>query len=106
MIHIRSQEIFKKKMKMKFIEANVNDIFFLFFLCFNSLKVFCLCVGWLPWWLRDKEFSYQCGRTGSIPGLGRHPGEGNGNSFQYSCLENLHGQRSLVGYSPWHQTYV
>ena len=25
---------------------------------------------------------------GSIPGLGRYPGEGNGNSFQYSCLEN------------------
>ena len=26
--------------------------------------------------------------TGSIPGLGRSPGEGNGNPFQYSCLEN------------------
>ena len=26
--------------------------------------------------------------TGSIPGLGRFPGEGNGNPFQYSCLEN------------------
>ena len=25
---------------------------------------------------------------GSIPGLGRSPGEGNGNPFQYSCLEN------------------
>ena len=25
---------------------------------------------------------------GSIPGLGRFPGEGNGNPFQYSCLEN------------------
>ena len=24
-----------------------------------------------------------------------------GNPFQYSCLENPHGQRSLVGYSPW-----
>ena len=91
---------------MKFIEANVNDIFFLFFLHFNSLKVFCICMGWLPWWLRDKEFSCQCGRTGSIPGLGKHPGEGNGSSFQYSCLENLHVQRSLVGYSPWHQTCV
>ena len=36
----------------------------------------------------------------SIPGLGRSPGGGNGNSLQYSCLENPHGQRSLVGYSP------
>ena len=26
--------------------------------------------------------------TGLIPGSGRSPGEGNGNSFQYSCLEN------------------
>ena len=26
--------------------------------------------------------------TGSIPGTGRFPGEGNGNSLQYSCLEN------------------
>ena len=38
---------------------------------------------------------------GSIPGLGRSPGEGHGNPLQYPCLENLHGQRSLVGYSPW-----
>ena len=39
--------------------------------------------------------------TGSIPVSGRSPGEGNGNPLQYSCLENSHGQRSLVGYSPW-----
>ena len=26
--------------------------------------------------------------TGSIPGLGRFPGEVNGNPLQYSCLEN------------------
>ena len=38
---------------------------------------------------------------GSIPGLGRSPGEGNDNSLQHSWLENPHGQRSLVGYSPW-----
>ena len=41
------------------------------------------------------------GDVGSIPGSGRSPGEGNGNPLQYSCLENLHGQRSLAGYSPW-----
>ena len=27
--------------------------------------------------------------TGSIPGSGRSPGEGNGNPLQYSCLGNL-----------------
>ena len=40
------------------------------------------------------------GDTGSIPGSGRSPGEGHGNSLQYSSLEN-NGQRSLVNYSPW-----
>ena len=38
---------------------------------------------------------------GSIPGLGRPPGEGHGNPIQCSCLENSHGQRSLVGHNPW-----
>ena len=28
------------------------------------------------------------GDLGLIPGLGRSPGEGNGNPLQYSCLEN------------------
>ena len=28
------------------------------------------------------------GNAGWIPGLGRSPGEGNGNPLQYSCLEN------------------
>ena len=28
------------------------------------------------------------GDPGSIPGLGRSPGEGNGNPLQYSCLDN------------------
>ena len=37
---------------------------------------------------------------GSIPGSGRSPGERNGNPLQYSCLENRHGQRSPIGYSP------
>ena len=39
-------------------------------------------------------------KTGSIPGLRRSPGGGHGNPLQYSCLENLHQQKSLVGYSP------
>ena len=35
-----------------------------------------------------KESVYKAGDLGSIPGLGRSPGEGNGNPLQYSCLEN------------------
>ena len=37
---------------------------------------------------------------GSIPGSGRSPGGGNGNSLQRSFLENPHGQRNLAGYGP------
>ena len=38
---------------------------------------------------------------GSIPRSGRSPGEGNGSPLQSSCLKEFHGQRSLVGCSPW-----
>ena len=31
--------------------------------------------------------------VGSIPGLGRSPGEGNGYPFQYSCLEKSMGEQ-------------
>ena len=36
----------------------------------------------------DKESTCSAGALGSIPGLGRSPGERNGNPLQYSCLEN------------------
>ena len=49
----------------------------------------------------DKESACNAGDPYSIPGLERAPGEGNGNPFQYSCLENAHGQRNLAGCSPW-----
>ena len=49
----------------------------------------------------SKEFTCNPGDLGSIPELGRSPGEGYGNPLQYSCPENPHGQRSLAGYSPW-----
>ena len=48
----------------------------------------------------SKEFTCNTGDLGSMPGLGRSPGGGDGNPLQYFCLENPHGQRSLVGYSP------
>ena len=54
--------------------------------------------GRLPGDSDGKESACNTGDPGSIPELGRSPGEGNGNPLQYSCLEN---QRSLVGYSSW-----
>ena len=35
-----------------------------------------------------KNLPANAGNVGSIPGLGRSPGEGTGNLLQYSCLEN------------------
>ena len=48
----------------------------------------------------SKESAYHAGDLGSVSGLGRSPGGGHGNPHQYSCLDNPHGQRSLVGYNP------
>ena len=36
----------------------------------------------------DKASASNAGDPGSIPGLGRSPGEGNGDLLQYSCLED------------------
>ena len=48
-----------------------------------------------------KEYTYTVGDLGLVPDLGRSPGKGKGYPLQYSCLENPHRQRSLVGCSPW-----
>ena len=50
-----------------------------------------------------KESGCSAGAAGDlvlIPGLGRSPGGGHGNTLQYACLKKPHAQRSLVGYSP------
>ena len=39
--------------------------------------------------------------SGSTLGSGRPPGGGHSNTLQNSCLENPHGERNMVGYSPW-----
>ena len=49
----------------------------------------------------SKEYACNVEDLGSIPVLGRSPGGGHGNPPHYSCLESIHEQRSLAGYSPW-----
>ena len=46
---------------------------------------------WLIIIMSHKESTCSAGDPGSIPESGRSPGEGNGNPFQYSCLENSRG---------------
>ena len=71
-----------------------------FFLAFRTGKVSMEFPGG-----SDGKASAYNGRAerdvGLIPGSQRSPGGGHGNPLQYSCLVNPHGQRSLVGYSPW-----
>ena len=45
-----------------------------------------------------KNQPVNAGDVGSISGLGRSPGEGNGNLLEHSCLEE---KWILEGYSPW-----
>ena len=64
-----------------------------------------------------KASAYHAGDPGSIPGLGRSSGEGNGNPLQYSCLKNpmdrgvwwatVHGvAKSRTGLSDFTSLYV
>ena len=48
-----------------------------------------------------KESACNAGDPGSVPGLGRSPGEGNGNPLQYPCLENPMDRGAWGGYNPW-----
>ena len=48
-----------------------------------------------------KQSANNKGVLGSIPGLGSSLEERNGNPLHCFCLENPHGEKSLVGYSPW-----
>ena len=48
-----------------------------------------------------KESACDTGNEGSIPGLGRSPGEGNDNPLQQFLRGKFHGQRRLAGYSLW-----
>ena len=54
------------------------------------------CIPGFPGGSDGKESASSEGDLGLIPGLGRSPGGDSSNPFQYSCLENPHGQRSLA----------
>ena len=78
--------------------CEMRDLYHLLYSYFKELSwlftlaALALKLG-LPRWLSSKESTCNAGDTGSIPGSGKCPGEGNGNPLQYSCLESP--QRSL-----------
>ena len=55
----------------------------------------------LPCSSNGKGSACETGDHGSIPGLGSSSEEGNGNSLQYSCLENFMDREAWPSYSPW-----
>ena len=71
-----------KKTLVQFISKNVLSMF-----SSRSFMVSYLMFGF-PREISGKESTCQAGDAGLIPGLGRSPGEGNGNPLQYACLEN------------------
>ena len=84
---------------------------YLFLPSFSSEKAMAPHSSTLAWkipWMEEPGGLQSMGsqRVGHDWGLHFHfslscTGEGNGNPLQYSCLQNPHGQRGLVGYSPW-----
>ena len=55
----------------------------------------------LPWWLRDKKFACSCRRFGFDPWLVKIPWKRKWQPTPVFLPGKSHGQRSLVGYSPW-----
>ena len=96
--------VFREKFHFHFL----NNAFFFFLSLLNVLQCyFCLCSGFfhakhvgilvpppgikgLPGSsvIKNPPAVQEIQETGSGPGSGRSPGEGNGNLFQYSCLGN------------------
>ena len=68
-------------------------------LSFKSQWLLCdaMSLKGFPGGSRGKESKCNAGDLGWIPGLGRSPRGGHGKPLQYSCLENPHGQVTLVG---------
>ena len=86
--------IFSVSISCRFLSGSfVCNVFLCCFILADLLYL------WSPFY-RLPANAGDTGDMGSIPGLGRSPGEGNGNPLQYSCLENPMDWRSL-GYSLW-----
>ena len=66
-----------------------------------SLKMALLCCWRLPWWLRQESVCLQCGRPGFDPWVGKIFWRRKWQPTPVLLPGKSHGQRSLVGYSPW-----
>ena len=79
-----SKSVFPRLSSMSFI---VSCLTFRSLIYFKFVFVYGVFL-YFPGGLDGKASVYVAGDPGSIPGLGRSLGEGNGNPLQYYCLEN------------------
>ena len=98
LLSLRTGKLKKKKSKKKIRRREIKDFLSHLFLNFLvkhrrfflelsvSTQFWNLGFGFPGWWVVKNQHNKE--ETGSIPGLGRSPGDGNGNPFQYSCLGN------------------
>ena len=69
--------------------SHIKNEIMLFAAAWMHLEIIILSEVGFPSSSDSKVSACNVGDLGSIPGLGRSPGEGNGNPLQYSCLENF-----------------
>ena len=67
---------------------------------FTNYNLACY-IYWLPWWLRQSRICLQCGRPRFDPWIWKIPWRRKWLPNPVFLPEELHGQRSLVGHSPW-----
>ena len=67
----------------------------------NRTRFHLVFINSLSRWLRQWRIRLQCGRPGFDPWVGKIPWRRAQQPTPVFFMENLHGQRSLVGYSPW-----
>ena len=82
-------------------------------LCIQHASILSIIIIWLlvyalgsPGGSVIKNLSANAGDAGSIPELGRSPGEGKWQSTPVFLPGKFHGQRSLAGYSPWGTIFI
>ena len=81
----------------------VNSVFpghLCVFTCFLVLTCFMVLMR-LPWWLTDKESACQCRGREFDPWVGKIPWRKKWQPIPIFLPGEHHGQRSVVGYSPW-----
>ena len=88
---------------LKFFNGSIVDLQCVNFCCTAKwLSYIYILLGGFPGGTAVKNPPANVRDTGSIPGLGRSPGVGNGNPLQYSCLGNSMDRRTWqTTYSPW-----